>query len=46
MKNILEIVEEKGPHTKPDKLGGGLRGIVTNAGTHSNQTGRSEVKTY
>lgn len=28
---VLSVDKNKGPHTKPDKLGGGLRGGLTNS---------------
>ena len=41
----IKTVEEKGPHTKPDKFRGGLPGSLTNSETESNHKGWSKIKT-
>ena len=39
---IVDLVDEKGPHTKPDELRGGC----TISETYSNHRGWSEIKTF
>ena len=42
---VYTYVDKKGPHTKPDKLRGGLYSGLTNSETESNHIGWFEVKT-